>query len=68
LRHRLPIRAGQFDLVRALVDERLGVGETSVRSSLRQGHVLGTAGALAGIAAAEGRAASHVARFAAVAC
>jgi hypothetical protein len=55
------------DLARALVDERLGVRETSVWSLLRRGQGLGADGDLGGAQGAEGRGAAHAARSAAAA-
>jgi tetratricopeptide (TPR) repeat protein len=57
------IRATQLDLARALVDERLGVRETSVWSWRRRGAVLAATGNATAAAAAQRRAATHESRF-----
>jgi tetratricopeptide (TPR) repeat protein len=58
------IRAGQLDLARALLSERLSVRETSVYGWMQQARVLQAAGAN-GAAEARKTAAGHQARFAA---
>ena len=59
------IRANRLDLARALINERLGVRETSVWSWRRRGEVLGASGdADAAAALAERQAATHESRFA----
>ncbi len=59
------IRAGELALARALVDERLGVRETSVWSWDQRHRILAAQGDDAGAAEAAGRASSHRSRFAA---
>lgn len=59
------IRGNQLDLARALVDERLGVRETSVWSWHRRGEVAGAAGDVDAAATAVQQAAMHETRFAA---
>jgi tetratricopeptide (TPR) repeat protein len=61
------IRSGQLDLATSLVNERLGVRETSVWSWRRRSQVLGAAGDSDDADRAEQRAAFHAARFAAAA-
>jgi tetratricopeptide (TPR) repeat protein len=61
------IRSGQLQLARSLVDERLGVRETSVWSWRRRTEVLTAAGDVYAADLSEQRAAAHAARFAAAA-
>ena len=61
------IRSGQLQLARSLVDERLGVRETSVWSWRRRTEVLTAAGDVGAADWSEQRAAAHAARFAAAA-
>jgi tetratricopeptide (TPR) repeat protein len=58
------IRAKRLDLARELVDERLGVRETSVWSWRRRGEVLAAAGNADAAATAERRATTRESRFA----
>ena len=59
------IRSGQLDLARALVDERLGVRETSVWSWQRRSDVLTASGDATAAEQAARTASEHRARFAA---
>ena len=61
------MRSGQFDLARALLDERLGVRETSVWSWRRRGQVFAAAGDASAADFAEQRAVAGASRFAAAA-
>ena len=58
------IRDGQFDLARALLDERLAVRETSVWSWRQRSLVVRATGDTTGVEHADQRAAAHRARFA----
>ncbi len=61
------MRSGQLDLARALLDERLGVRDTSVWSWRRRGQVFAAAGDVSAAELAEQRAAAGASKFAAAA-
>jgi hypothetical protein len=61
------MRSGDLDLARALLDERIGVRETSVWSWRRRGQVFAAAGDASAAELAEQRAAAAESRFAAAA-
>ena len=61
------MRSGELDLARALLDERLGVRESSVWSWRRRGRVFAATGDASAAERAEQRAAAHASRFAAAA-